>query len=57
MLAGAWDRLSPYVAAGLCEAGHGTLAIRSGGLPYARSIAASFDDYRQHSPRRFSSAV
>ncbi len=57
MLAGAWDRLSPYVEAALCEVGHGTLSIRPGGLPYARSIAACFDDYRQHSPRRFSSAV
>jgi oxygen-independent coproporphyrinogen-3 oxidase len=57
MLAGAWDRLSPYVEAELCEASQGNLIIRPGGLPYARSIAACFDDYRQHSPRRFSSAV
>jgi oxygen-independent coproporphyrinogen-3 oxidase len=57
MLAGASERLAPYLDAGLCEVGHGNLAILPGGLPYARSIAACFDDYRQHSPRRFSSAV
>jgi len=53
----AWDRLMPYVDAGLCEIDNGSLVIRHEGLPYARSIAASFDPYRQRSPRRFSSAV
>ncbi|BBC73862.1 oxygen-independent coproporphyrinogen III oxidase [Altererythrobacter sp. B11] len=53
----AWDRLAPYVEAGLCMAGAGELEIVPRGLPYARSIAAAFDPYRQHSPRRFSSAV
>ena len=53
----AWDRLAPYVETGLCEIDNGSLVIHPHGLPYARSIAASFDPYRQHSPRRFSSAV
>ncbi|WEK48408.1 MAG: radical SAM protein [Candidatus Andeanibacterium colombiense] len=57
MLTGAIERLAPYVDAGLCEIEQGVLAIHHGGLPYARSIAASFDPYRQHSQRRFSSAV
>jgi len=33
------------------------LTILPGGLPYARTIAALFDPYRQDSARRFSSAV
>jgi oxygen-independent coproporphyrinogen-3 oxidase len=33
------------------------LVIGDHALPYARSIAAAFDPYREHSPRRFSSAV
>jgi oxygen-independent coproporphyrinogen-3 oxidase len=57
MLAAAWDRLAPYVEAGLCEMGDGILTIGHHGLPYARSIAACFDPYRQDSQRRFSSAV
>ncbi len=51
------EGLAPYLAAGLCRyAGH-DLLIASQGLPYARSIAAQFDPYRQQSPRRFSSAI
>ena len=50
-------RLSPYIEAGLCGFANGELTISSQALPYARSIAAAFDPYRQHSPRRFSSAV
>ncbi|AKH42090.1 oxygen-independent coproporphyrinogen-3 oxidase [Altererythrobacter atlanticus] len=57
MLNSALDRLQPYLDAGLCVASDGTLEIVPRGLPYARSIAASFDPYRQHSLRRFSSAV
>ena len=33
------------------------LAIGEHALPYARSIAAAFDPYRQDSQRRFSSAI
>lgn len=50
-------RLSPYIEAGLCGFANGELTIASQALPYARTIAAAFDPYRQHSPRRFSSAV
>ncbi|MFC4254379.1 oxygen-independent coproporphyrinogen III oxidase [Altererythrobacter xixiisoli] len=57
VLESAWDRLAPYVETGLCEMDNGALVILPHGLPYARSIAAAFDPYRSHSPRRFSSAV
>ncbi len=57
MLESAWDRLAPYVETGLCEMDNGALVILPHGLSYARSIAAAFDPYRTHSPRRFSSAV
>lgn len=50
-------RLAPFIEAGLCHFEDGTLVIGQEGIPYARSIAAAFDPYRQHSPRRFSSAV
>jgi oxygen-independent coproporphyrinogen-3 oxidase len=54
---GAWPLLRPYFDAGLCEADGDDLVIRPGGLPYARSIAARFDPYRNDALRRFSSAV
>lgn len=49
--------LRPFIEAGLCHYEGATLAIAPGGLPYARTIAAAFDPYRQESARRFSSAV
>jgi oxygen-independent coproporphyrinogen-3 oxidase len=57
LLAEANDRLTPYLETGLCEVEGGYLVIADHALPYARSIAAAFDPYRHHSPRRFSSAV
>ena len=57
LLGEALPRLKPFIAAGLCEITGNALTIPPEGLPYARSIAAQFDPYRQHSPRRFSSAV
>jgi len=57
LLGEAMPRLKPFIAAGLCEIADNALTIPPEGLPYARSIAAQFDPYRQHSPRRFSSAV
>lgn len=53
-LAGA---LAPFHERGLIDLAGGTLAIRAEGLPYARTVAALFDPYRQDSARRFSSAV
>jgi len=50
-------RLLPFLQRGLCSIADGRLTISAQALPYARSIAAQFDPYRQHSPRRFSSAV
>ena len=57
MLDQAWDGLAPYAEAGLCEVESEYLVIAAHALPYARSIAAAFDPYRQDSRRRFSSAV
>lgn len=51
------SRLSPFVERGLASLDHDTLTIAPQGLPYARTIAALFDPYRQDSLRRFSSAV
>jgi len=57
LLGEALPRLAPFISAGLCEITGNALTIPPEGLPYSRSIAAQFDPYRQHSPRRFSSAV
>ena len=51
------ERLQPYLDPGLARYEAGFVVIPPRALPYARSIAAAFDPYRQHSPRRFSSAV
>jgi len=54
-------RLRPFLNRGLCavewKEGGAELVLAPHALPYARGIAAAFDPYRQHSPRRFSSAV
>jgi oxygen-independent coproporphyrinogen-3 oxidase len=50
-------RLHPFLARGLAELDGKTLRLLPGGLPYARTVAALFDPYRQDSLRRFSSAV
>ncbi|MDZ4307521.1 MAG: coproporphyrinogen III oxidase, partial [Allopontixanthobacter sp.] len=51
------EALRAFAARGLADVHDGHLTITADGLPYARSIAALFDPYRQHTPRRFSSAV
>ncbi|MBY0520843.1 MAG: oxygen-independent coproporphyrinogen III oxidase [Sphingomonas sp.] len=55
--AGLRSRLEKYVAAGLAEWDDGCIVIRREGLPYARTIAAALDPYRQPSGARFSSAI
>jgi len=50
-------RLEPFVERGLCDMEGDVLVLAGNALPYARSIAACFDPYRQDSARRFSSAV
>ncbi len=50
-------RLMPFFAHDLCSFEDGELRLAIEALPYARSIAAQFDPYRKHSPRRFSSAI
>lgn len=49
--------LAPFRERNLIDLVDDVLEIRPDGLPYARTIAALFDPYRQDSPRRFSSAV
>lgn len=49
--------LEPFVARGLVDVSADVLTILPAGLPYARTIAAMFDPYRQDMGRRFSSAV
>lgn len=49
--------LSPFIDLGLVVIDGDQLRILPAGLPYARTIAAHFDPYRQHLPHRFSSAV
>lgn len=51
------DRLTPFVDRHLASMEGDELIINPRGLPYARTIAALFDPYRQHSATRFSSAV
>jgi len=57
LAAEAAPRLVPFVERGLASFEGDTLTIAPGGLPYARTIAAMFDPYRQDSLHRFSSAV
>jgi len=56
-LALAMPQLAPFLKRGLVSCDETTLTIAPDGLPYARSIAAVFDPYRQDSVRRFSSAI
>ncbi|TNE35427.1 MAG: coproporphyrinogen dehydrogenase [Alphaproteobacteria bacterium] len=56
-LARARDALEPFVARSLAAVEGDRLIIRQSGLPYARTIAAIFDPFRQQSARQFSSAV
>lgn len=51
------SRVLPFAERGLVTLDGGTLRILPGGLPYARTVAALLDPYRQESLRRFSSAV
>jgi len=49
--------LESFTSRGLASLDGDVLTIADGGRPYARTIAALFDGYRQDSVRRFSSAV
>lgn len=50
-------RLEPFRARGLIEWSGTQLRLLPGAMPYARSIAAAFDSWRQPDARRFSNAV
>ena len=51
------DRLAPYLARGLVRLDADGLTLAQNALPYARSIACAFDQYRGQAATRFSSAV
>ncbi|MBD2841058.1 radical SAM protein [Erythrobacter rubeus] len=51
------ERLTPFLDRELAVLDDMTLSITPGGLPYARSIAALFDTFRQERKRTFSSAI
>lgn len=55
--ADAIERLAPYLQRGLASLGDAGLDLSADALPYARSIACAFDQYRGQAPTRFSSAV
>lgn len=57
ILAEVKGKLAPFMERDLAMVEGDELIIAPRGLPYARSIAAQFDPYRQQSATRFSSAV
>ena len=57
LLAETTTAILPFIERGLASFDGDTLALGPDGLPYARTIAALFDPYRQSSATRFSSAV
>lgn len=57
LLAKLQSRLAPFIERGLAMVQGDEVIIAPRGLPYARTIAAMFDPYRQNSASRFSSAV
>lgn len=57
LLPAASTMLEPFIARGLASLEGDVLTLAADGLPYARTIAALFDPYRQDSATRFSSAV
>jgi len=51
------DRLQPYLDPGLATIECGRLRLPDYARPYARVIASKFDQYRQTSEKRFSTAI
>jgi oxygen-independent coproporphyrinogen-3 oxidase len=51
------ERLTPFLARGLARLNAAGLTLAHEALPYARSIACAFDQYRGQAAARFSSAV
>jgi len=51
------ERLAPYLERGLAKLDEAGLTLAHDALPYARSIACAFDQYRGQAATRFSSAV
>lgn len=57
MMAEVSERLCPFIARGLVSLGENRLTLEAEGLPYARTVAALFDPFRQKTTRKFSSAI
>lgn len=57
LLAETLPALAPFIRRGLASVADDALVLVPEALPYARSIAARFDSYRDFSAQRFSSAV
>ena len=57
LLAEVSGRLCPFTVRGLASLEGEWLTIEADGLPYARTIAALFDPWRNQSQARFSTAV
>lgn len=53
----ALERLAPFLKRGLARLDAAGLTLADDALPYARSIACAFDQYRGQAATRFSSAV
>lgn len=51
------DRLSPFTQRGLIAWDGDNMTLTHDARPYARTIAAQFDPYRDHAAPRFSSAI
>lgn len=52
-----WQTLLPFIERGLATLDGMRLSVTPEGLPYARTIAALFDRYREDTQQRFSSAI
>lgn len=57
ILAGIRTRLDPFVDRGLARLDGLTLTLLPEGRPYARTLAATIDAYREDSFRKFSTAI
>ena len=51
------DQLQPFIARGLARLNNLSLSITAEGLPYARTIASLFDQYRSKQKPLFSNAI
>ena len=53
----ALDQIAPFRTHGLLEIDGNHIRLHENAVPYARTIAACFDRFRAHDPKRFSNAI